>query len=276
VPPNHSLPPKRWRAGKSQRDPFGISSGPLGGSTEHTSMELPMESNWIEKLFRKLNPNYSPRHEIYNQLLNEYINGETIWLDIGCGRNEHVAEYGQKAKLALGIDRLINPGITDAPFIQANLRNIPLPPDYADLITLRMVVEHIERIPEDFFEINRILKPNGKLIILTTNIMSPVVFLPSLFPSALKNWLILKIFKVSHEDVFPTHHRFNSPRVIKRGICNLRPINIQYLEFVSLDRPLLLFVFGIWYLIVKPSPFRYLRSNILAVFEKVIDNSAAA
>ena len=62
-----------------------------------------MDAQRIEKLFRKLNPEYRPRHVLYNQLLNDYIDRETTWLDIGCGRNEHVAEFGQKAKLAIGL-----------------------------------------------------------------------------------------------------------------------------------------------------------------------------
>ena len=227
-----------------------------------------MDSQGIEKIFRKLNPDYRPRHVIYNQLLSDYINRETIWLDIGCGRNELIAEFGQKAKIAIGIDKLILPESTDAPFIQANMRNIPLQNDYADLITLRMVIEHMERIPEDFLEINRLLKRNGRLIFLTTNIMSPVIFIPRLLPRSLKNWLILKVFKAADEDVFPTHHKFNSPRAIKKGIYNLRPINIKYLEIVPNARPLLILFFGIWYFIVKHSTLRYLRSNILGVFEK--------
>jgi ubiquinone/menaquinone biosynthesis C-methylase UbiE len=227
-----------------------------------------MGAKLIEKLFRKLNPDYQPRHEIYDQLLHKYLNKETVWLDIGCGRNEHVTKYGKQAKIAIGIDKLIDPEIDEAPFIHADLRNIPLPDNYADLITLRMVVEHIERVPEDFFEINRLLKPDGILIFMTTNRMSPVVFIPNLFPDSLKKWFILKIFKVLDKDVFPTHHKFNSPKLVKKGIYDLRPFTIQFIEIVPMSRLLLLIIFGIWYSIVKYSTLTYLRSNILAVYKK--------
>ena len=60
-----------------------------------------------------------------------------------------------------------------------------------------------------------------QLIVLTTNIISPIIFIPRLLPKAL-NRLILKIFKVSEEDVFPTYHRFNSPEVLKKGVLQSR------------------------------------------------------
>jgi SAM-dependent methyltransferase len=222
----------------------------------------------IEKILHRLFPRYRPRHEIYDDLLLEHLHEDSVWLDIGCGRNEHIARYGGHAKTAIGIDTVVDPDITGAPFIEADLRKIPLPSGYADLITLRMVVEHLERVPDDFTEIERLLKPNGRLIFMTTNIMSPVVFLPRLIPNWLKKRLILKIFKVVDKDVFPTHHRFNSPRVIRNGVCHLRPVTIQYLELVPTARPMLMLAFGLWYSFVQFSAFKYLRSNILAVFEK--------
>ena len=188
-----------------------------------------MKANWSEKLFRKVNPEYRPRWEIYEEVVCNCIAKDTVWLDIGCGKNEGVAEFGHKAKIALGIDKLDYEDRTDAPFLQANLRNIPLPSCYANLVTLRLVAEHLEKLPEDFSEICRLLLPEGRLIVLTTNSLSPLVFLPRLIPFSLKSWLLQKMFGVTSQEVFPTYHRFNTPRKMRNGFVNMKLLELEFL-----------------------------------------------
>ncbi|HEV8537916.1 MAG TPA: class I SAM-dependent methyltransferase [Bacteroidota bacterium] len=226
------------------------------------------DSNSIEKLFYKIHPRYRHRYEIYNELLCNNLTKDIAWLDIGCGRNEYVADFGHRAGTALGIDKLTNRESADVPFLQADLRNIPLPSNYADLITLRMVVEHLERIPEDLSDIVRLLKPDGRLLLLTTNVLSPVVFLPRLLPFALKTWLIQKYFDVSSEDIFPTYHKLNSPGKMIRVFSDMKLISLEYIEQVPLPNPLLTLLFGLWYSFTNIPGLRYFRSNLLAVFQK--------
>ena len=230
---------------------------------------MTMNPNWAERLFRKFNAEYRHRWVVYEEILSNYITKDTVWLDIGCGKNEHVAHFGHKAKTALGIDILDNQARSPAPFLRADLRSIPLPSGYASLITMRLVVEHLENIPEDFSEICRLLSPGGKLILLTTNSLSPVVFLPRLLPYRQKSWIIQKTFQVRSDEVFKTFHRFNTPGKMTLGIDKMSLVRLEFLEQVSLDRALLTLIFGLWYSFVKFSALRYFRSNLLAVFQKV-------
>lgn len=179
-----------------------------------------------------------------------------------------MARFGRKAHAALGIDRIDCQDRVDAPFLLADLRHIPLPSGYANLVTLRLVAEHLENIPDDFSELGRLLRPGGYLIVLTTNSTSPVIFLPRLLPFSLKTWIIQKIFRVPGRDVFPTYHRFNTPRKMAKGLPGLILAKIRLLEGVPLEKGLLILPFWLWYSIVKHPPMRFLRSNILAVFEK--------
>jgi ubiquinone/menaquinone biosynthesis C-methylase UbiE len=240
----------------------GLSACPLRSSIRK------MMHNTIENIFRKFNPKYQPRWEVYEMMLNKSITKDTTWLDIGCGKNELVANYGSMAKSAVGIDILDNEDRTNAPFLLSDLRNIPLPSDYADLITMRLVVEHLEKIPEDFSEICRLLIPGGKLIILTTNSLSPIVFLPRLLPYRLKSWIIQKMLDVDSREIFPTYHRFNTANKMAKGLPEMALSSIDYIEQVPLTKPFLLILFGLWYTIVKISIFKYYRSNLLAVFHK--------
>jgi len=224
--------------------------------------------HWAEIIFRRFNPEYQHRWIIYEQLLSSYLTKETVWLDIGCGKNEHVAQFGDMSKTALGIDIINHPERTDAPFLLADIKKIPLATGSATLITLRMVVEHLQQIPDDFSEIRRLLSPNGHLIVLTTNSLSPIVFLPRLLPYSLKTWLIQRIFGVQDYEVFKTFHRFNSSRKMSKGIGNMSLVSLQYLEQVPFDRPILTVAFALWCHIVKPPWLKFLRSNLLAVFQK--------
>jgi ubiquinone/menaquinone biosynthesis C-methylase UbiE len=223
---------------------------------------------WQERLFRKLFPLYRHRWEVYNDALRKALTTGTVWYDIGCGRNELVAAFGQCAQHALGIDVVENPGRTTAPFLRADLRRIPLPDASADLITLRMVVEHLEHIPSDFDEILRLLKPDGTLIILTTNARSPFILFPRLLPHALKHWLIVRLFHVADDDVFPTFHRFNTPCRMSDGVEALKLTSLHCLEQVPLQSALLTVVFGAWYGLTQLPFLRNGRSSILAVFRK--------
>ena len=67
-----------------------------------------------------------------------------MWLDIGCGKNENVADYGRMTKNALGINAIDSQDRSDAPFWCADLHSIPLPSNYDSLITLRLVIEHLK------------------------------------------------------------------------------------------------------------------------------------
>jgi ubiquinone/menaquinone biosynthesis C-methylase UbiE len=223
-----------------------------------------------EKIFRSLYPHYRHRWEVYNDALRREITGDTVWLDIGCGTNDNVAEFGGAARRSLGIDVIDYPQRVDAPFLQADLRHIPLPNGFANLITMRMVVEHLEKVPEDFSEIDRLLSAGGHVLILTTNTWSPVVFLPRLLPFTFKRRIIRKLFGISDIEIFPTYHRCNTPRRISEGVPDLTMSSLEFIEEVPFNSSFLTIIFGLWYSLVRHRALRYLRSNLLATYHKPV------
>ncbi|MEA3287984.1 MAG: methyltransferase domain-containing protein, partial [Candidatus Marinimicrobia bacterium] len=145
---------------------------------------------------------------------------------------------------------------------------IPLPDCSVDVVSLHMVVEHLETLPDDLSDIERILKPNGKMIILTTNKWSPLIFLPKLVSDRLKQFLIGKIFNEDDQDIFRTHHRLNSPTRVKRNINTLHFKKLIMIEQTSLNSRLLFWIFLVPYILTLAKGFQYLRSNILAIYQK--------
>jgi SAM-dependent methyltransferase len=194
---------------------------------------------------------------------------DSVWIDIGCGPNAYVKEFGCLAKIAVGVDILDDDSRTNAAFIRADLRKLPLATCCATLVTLRMVAEHLERVPQDFSEINRVLASGGRLIVLTTNTWSPIIFLPGVLPYSIKKWLIGKIFNVPDDDIFPTFHKFNTPGTMARGVYDMKLSSLEFIEGVPLRRPLLTCALGFWYCVTRlPLLWRF-RSNLLAIFQKV-------
>ena len=221
-----------------------------------------------ERIFRAIYPTYRYRWEVYNDLLTRMISEKTVWVDIGCGDNQSVAEHGGRAATALGLDLVIHSKLQCPNFVQASMRTLPFRSESIDLITLRMVVEHLEKIPGDFCEIERVLKPGGRALFMTSNRLSPVVFLPKLLSYGMRKWLIRKIFRVEDEDVFPTFHNFNTPSRVRDGVLSLRPERVLMLEQVTLTRPLLCLIFGLWYMLLQWSRLADFRTTLLAVLRK--------
>lgn len=219
------------------------------------------------RILKKIDHSFQFRYEIYNDTLKSMLSEDSVWLDAGCGENENVAQFGFNCRAAIGIDLIKPNNHSNALFVQADLRTLPFPNDYADLITFRMVVEHIQFIKEEFSDILRVLKKNGKLLILTTNIWSPVILFPRLLPFKLKKFAIKLLFPIEGQDIFPTYHRFNSVGKMKRGIGSLKLVHLKMIEQTSLLNPTVFYMFLIPYLLTKNKIMRNFRSNILAIFE---------
>lgn len=219
----------------------------------------------LEHRFRRCFPDYRPRWEVYEDTLRALLTPETVWIDVGCGANALVASMGRRCRLAVGIDLL---PADKAPFVQAELQHLPLASSCADLVSLRLVVEHLEHIPADLLEIDRLLKPGGKLLVLTTNAASPLVLLPRLLPFKWKQWLLCKMFGVAEHEVFPTWHRFNTVRRMQRGAGTLEAVSLMLLEQTSFSQLAPAVIFGLWYALTRLPGLAAMRSNILAIFQK--------
>ncbi len=102
--------------------------------------------------------------------------GLTI-LDIGCGtgnytdlfqkitRTRHFRVYGiEPSKGMIGKARIKNRQVI---FQQATAENIPFEDDFFDFVFMTDVIHHIPDVRRMFFEIHRILKPQGKVCIVT-------------------------------------------------------------------------------------------------------------
>jgi len=223
----------------------------------------------FEKIVNFVDPKYKHRWTIYEENLRPFLRKDTTWLDLGCGNNADVAEKKQMVKLAVGSDIYRHDEITDDLFVFAEGSMLPFKSDLFDVVTLRFVIEHIEYPEKLFNELNRILRKDGIIIILTTNLWSPVIFLPKLLPYKLRKAIMKMFFNVYDEDIFPAYHRFNSLRKAKSINKNFEIIKFEFVQALNADNILLFSFFIIWHLFTKIKLLNIFRSNIFMIFRKI-------
>ena len=223
---------------------------------------------WADRIIRRVDPTFRHRWEAYENAVADALTPTTVWIDCGCGNNSVVRDLSHLARFAVGVD-VAHPAEAVGAFVLADIRRLPFPSEFADLITLRFVVEHFSEINSYFDEVSRVLKKDGKVLILTTNALSPMIAIPRLLlPFRLKNRILTSLFRVEAEDVFRTYHKLNTPRRFKRGVGAL---GIQRLEFISDLNYVRKWVFMILlacHILTMPRFLQKFRMNLLAVYEK--------
>jgi SAM-dependent methyltransferase len=160
---------------------------------------------------------YFTPDEWYEALLSRLVTDGTDWLDVGCGRdlfpsNPRLAEMlAARCRLLVGIDPDDN--------IQANPllheRAQCLLQDFRtdrrfDLITLRMVVEHITDPEGAVASLDRLIRPGGRVVVYTVSKWSPAALAAALTPMAVHHAAKKALWMTAPEDTFPTAYRMNT------------------------------------------------------------------
>lgn len=213
---------------------------------------------------------------LYRDLILKYLQPGQRLLDAGCGRYLKFSKELSGIARVVGIDleSTLETDNRSAPFgVRGDLSHLPYPSDSFDMVISRSVVEHLEDPRLVFREFSRVLRPGGKVVIITPNKYDYVSIIASITPYWLHRALVSRIFPVSPDDVYPTLYRANTLSAIRRALESagfvareLRTINHYpaYLMFSPV-----LFRLGILYeRVTRLELLRSLRGSILCVFEK--------
>ncbi|MCI0330922.1 MAG: methyltransferase domain-containing protein [candidate division Zixibacteria bacterium] len=176
---------------------------------EFFSRDAERNYEWAKEFLARRARDYSFRWDIYFSLLKENLAAARFWLDAGAGENKIIGQY-ESFEFKVGVDSK-SPLANRKNFVRARLEALPFKPASFDFISARYVLEHLERPEVVWSEWQRILKPGGRVLVQTPNLLSYISFFPRLLPFRLKRHLLIRLFGVSPKDVFRTHHRFNRP-----------------------------------------------------------------
>jgi len=163
--------------------------------------------------------------------------------------------------------------------IRGDLSRLPFPSNHFDMIISRSVVEHLEDPPQVFREFCRVMRPGGKVVIITPNKYDYVSVIAALTPYWLHRRLVSKIFRVPADDVFPTLYRANTLGAMRKSMLaagfiekELDAIN-HYPAYLTFSP--VLYRLGVLYgRLTSLKSFRALRASILCVFEKDVRSAA--
>ena len=222
---------------------------------------------WSEKILKLFDPSFKHRWIIYDEVVKSSLNPQSVWVDCGCGNDNMIEIYSDLVKTVVGVD-IIDP-THKGNYVKADIRYLPFPSDYADLITLRFVVEHFENDIEYVDELLRVLKKGGQIIILTTNLLSPFIFLPRLLlPYSLKNKILTKLFKVKDNDVFPAYHKMNTPNKFNNLKKHFIIEEMTFISDLNYTRRWVFILLLTWHKLTEMKILNKFRTNILVILKK--------
>jgi len=233
------------------------------------------------KLQKQIVPDLEYSQTIYEEVLSDFVNTESIWLDLGCGhqilppwRVEREKILVGRCKKIVGIDYDINSlkghkGISLK--LRTDIKRLPFKENSFSLVTSNMVVEHLDAPVEQFKEIQRVLKPDGFFLFHTPNSISLSVIMARLIPITLKNKVIKLLEGRKETDIFPTYYRVNTPKKIQQ-IARLTGFNYKIKMIVSHAQfaviPPLAIIELLLIRILMKRPFKMFRSNIIGILQK--------
>lgn len=170
---------------------------------------------------------WAAKSEAYASLISEHLSPHTVWLDAGCGSRlleddmDPLEDWlASHCKTIVGIDVSVTSNRNIKSLVQGSLYDLPFGDNSLDLITCRMVVEHLAQPRHAFAEAARCLRPGGAIVVITPNLLNYGIFGNAVATKLLPEKLRLRIVHASDsradEDIFPVRYKANTmPRLVQ-------------------------------------------------------------
>jgi SAM-dependent methyltransferase len=170
---------------------------------------------------------WAAKSEAYACLISEHLSPDTVWLDAGCGSRlleddmEPLENWlASHCKTIVGMDFSVTSNHSIESLVHGSLYDLPFANNSLDLITCRMVVEHLAKPDYAFAESARCLRPGGAIIVMTPNLLNYGILGNAVATKLLPEKLRLRIVHASDsradEDIFPVRYKANTmPRLVK-------------------------------------------------------------
>ena len=200
----------------------------------------PDKVGWAPR--RRYQARYYLPADIYEATVKKLVFDGCAWIDVGGGHsifpeNPLLArQLVSRCSLVVGVDPSEN--IDQNDFVHQRFRC--LIEDFQtdkqfDLVTLRMVAEHISEPSRVVKALHRLLHPKGVVVIFTVNMWSPITII-SLFAPFYTHYPVKKLFWGGEsEDTFPVQYKMNTREILQNIFQenNFHEIAFSYLDDLS-------------------------------------------
>ena len=98
-----------------------------------------------------------------------------------------------------------------------------------DLVYANFVVEHLDDPAAAFGDWRRLLRPEGRVVIVTSNRASPAMALGARLPNRVRLGIKRRGAGAAERDVYPTRYRANTPSALADAIAagGLEPVSVE-------------------------------------------------
>jgi SAM-dependent methyltransferase len=187
---------------------------------------------------------WAAKSEAYATFVAKHLSANSVWLDAGCGNRLLERDLdplenwlAARCKTVVGMDISVTSHRNIKSLVQGSLYRLPFADDSFDLVTCRMVVEHLDDPSKAFTEISRCLRPDGAIIVITPNLHNYGIFCNAVATKLLPEEWRLKLVHSSDAradaDIFPVRYRANTmPRLVRL----LRESNLQVHQQIGLHQ----------------------------------------
>ena len=176
----------------------------------------------------------SPYARYRDEIVSELSPGQAV-LDVGCGRTFPEAKFLMAAGArAYGLDPVADASAVPEGAVvrKGGAESIPFESEMFDVVISCAVLEHLQQPEEVFAELQRVLKPGGRVVFLTPAKYDYVSVLARIIPNALHGKLVKATEGRDEADTFPTFYRANTIRQIRRlaSTAGLSPAKLTYVN----------------------------------------------
>ena len=175
-----------------------------------------MRSRRIARIRERFYPQDSWIHPLdaFRDLIEQRSTKESVILDIGCGRSARMLRsLAPRFGLAIGIDPEAQQYREGNMIIMSgSAYELPLRTQSVDIVVTVNVVEHLEHPKRAFDECNRVLRPNGHMLVITPNRLFPPLWVGQILPHRARQKILRLLFNRREETVFPAYYRANTSR----------------------------------------------------------------
>ncbi len=172
---------------------------------------------------RRLSCGYYTPDDVYEALVAGLVAPGISWLDVGCGRELFPDNLGLAEVLSKRCARLTgvdpDPTLEENPWVHDKVsRGIDAYDGGGafDLVTMRMVAEHIDDPASCARAVARSLRPGGLAVVFTVSAGAPMPLLTRLAPMGLRHVVKSWLWGTQPKDTFPTRFKMNTRSALRR------------------------------------------------------------
>lgn len=214
--------------------------------------------------------------------MEKYLKNSNVVLDAGCGpKTRYFSDLPQNV-YGIGLDinrenveKAKKAGTGNTSWLVGSLQNFPFTEEVFDLIVCSDVLEHVKEPHKAIKELAMVLRKGGTLLITTTNVLNPEMFIDTRFPKI--SSMIIKRFGLGQ--FFERTYRFNPWTLTnefgKYGLMvNLHmfgdpPIGEPWLfHFLGLKPPKIYYVWIVFDKLTNVKIFEKFKETMFAIVKK--------